>query len=221
MKMKDTTMMCDEDDWATLVDENSNSSMQSADFSELPLPELNWKKSCDLQLDYSRKGLNVVDPEILNMDSSPHYPNSPKKELQCNSLYFTISSPKRITTQLALSSCPTFSETESLHKPQLSFTPFLNANAREMVKYERFNVPPCLTAGNGGAAKYPNIKLSLSDYSNETQARFTTPGTNARGDVVILTKHRIQKRLRQIWIGKQTSGYLNYIRSVPKNTRSG
>jgi len=39
--MYDATMMSIEDEWANIVDEHSNSSMQSEEFSELPLPKLN------------------------------------------------------------------------------------------------------------------------------------------------------------------------------------
>jgi len=36
---------------------------------------------------------------------------------------------------------------------------------------------------------------------------------------VILTEHRISKRIRQLSIAKKTAGYLNYIRAVPRDKR--
>jgi len=45
------------------------------------------------------------------------------------------------------------------------------------------------------------------------------PFMNSRGALVSLTMHQIEKRLRQLIIGKQTAGYINYVRTISKEKR--
>jgi len=45
------------------------------------------------------------------------------------------------------------------------------------------------------------------------------PLMNSRGELVSLTMHQIEKRLRQLIIGKQTAGYINYVRTIFKEDR--
>jgi len=54
-------------DWADFVDENSNISMKSVDFGELPLEKLDKSnsRSRDPELDYSREGLNLLVSNAL------------------------------------------------------------------------------------------------------------------------------------------------------------
>jgi len=45
------------------------------------------------------------------------------------------------------------------------------------------------------------------------------PFMNSRGALVSLTMHQIEKRFRQLMIGKQTTGYINYVRTISKEKR--
>lgn len=45
------------------------------------------------------------------------------------------------------------------------------------------------------------------------------PNSNALGQLIIMTDRQIKKRKKQIDYGKNTVGYLNYLREVPKDKR--
>lgn len=57
--------------------------------------------------------------------------------------------------------------------------------------------------------------LKKEKSSSGSKDRFT----NAVGEIVSLTTHQIQKRHRQLSIGKETVGYINYVRAVSKSKR--
>lgn len=217
--MYDATMMSIEDEWANIVDEHSNSSMQSEEFSELPLPKLNWETSRDVVFD--RSGLKLLVSEVLNSDSNSSFSSVSLKRFRCDSTDSSEPNAKRTKTQCASSCSSILSESESVSESQHNFAGFLKStNAREMTKCERFNVPPCVNATNGMASRLAKIKLRLvGKSSSSSQSTVTSQCTNACGEWIILTKHQIQNRLRQLWIGKQTAGYLNYIRSISKSSR--
>jgi len=58
--------------WADFVDENSNLSMSSVDFGELPLLKLEKSnaRSRDPDLGYSREGLNFLVTNALKLNES-------------------------------------------------------------------------------------------------------------------------------------------------------
>jgi len=352
-------------DWAKYVDENSSASMQSADFSELPLAKLDWESSRDLKLSHSREGINLELSKVLRVESNSNCSESSFKRSRSHSPDISMSNPKRTKLDRAPGSPANSSAKSSLKKPQINFAEILKATKeRQKKKQERFNVsssvnipkgtavaeggsiiPPVGTSGDGAAlinrhkkitpmndetvVKPPQTSVcanldtqrwvhttktclmnqdsesetntpSLSSLSSNrtqmqstesmsmatsecdmnavfassvsspspcvtrpepeacfTQVLFEKPNikgssqfqyptaqaayvpafslrseklkkststrktrfTNARGEVIILTKHQIDMRLRQLSIGKQTWGYQNYIRNVSKHMR--
>jgi len=60
----------------------------------------------------------------------------------------------------------------------------------------------------------PNAGQNYKGRSVGKRSQFIMPSGK-----VILTEHRISKRIRQLSIAKKTAGYLNYLRAVPRHKR--
>jgi len=108
-----------------------------------------------------------------------------------------------------------FSTASYLAPSQLNAAP---APASEQYKKESSKMHP------------PTPKVTLSALSPITcvsrhsldNARKTTkivPFTNSLGKVIVLTKHQIRKRSRQISIGKKSKEYIDYVNTIPKSER--
>jgi len=76
----------------------------------------------------------------------------------------------------------------------------------------------------------PTVSIAFSAHSHNKcvsrhsldKAKKTTnvvPITNSLGKVIVLTKHQISKRSKQINIGKKTKGYIDYVNTIPKRER--
>jgi len=77
---------------------------------------------------------------------------------------------------------------------------------------------------------HPTPKVTLSallpiacvyrpSLDNAKKTTKIDPFTNSLGKVIILTKHQIRKRSRQISIGKKTKEYIDYVNTIPKSER--
>jgi len=126
-------------DWANFVDENSNASMQSVDFSELPLAKLDWESSRESGLDHSREGLNLRITKVLNVESNSSCSRASLKRFRGHSPDLSMSKAKRPKTQRALETTAS-SVASCKDKPQLNFKEILKATKeREKVTKEHFN----------------------------------------------------------------------------------
>jgi len=160
--------MSGEFDWANFVDENSNASMQSVDFSELPLAKLDWESSRDLGLDCSREGLNLQVTKVLNVESNSNCSRASLKRFRGHSPDLSMSKAKRPKTHRALGTSAS-SVANSKDKPQLNFAEILKATKeREKVTKERFNTSTNFNTSNGTPAGCSNITLHVGSSGGET-----------------------------------------------------
>jgi len=158
--------MSGEFDWANFVDENSNASMQSVDFSELPLAKLDWDSSRESGLDHSREGLNLQVTKVLNVESNSNCSRASIKRFRGHSPDLSMSKAKRPKTQRALETTAS-SVANSKDKPQLNFKEILNATKeREKVTKEHFNASTNFNTSNVTQIGCSNITSHLG-FSGE------------------------------------------------------
>jgi len=154
-------------DWANFVDENSNASMRSVDFSELPLAKLDWESSRELGLDHSREGLNLRITKVLNVESNSNCSRASLKRFRGHSPDLSMSKAKRPKTQRALETTAS-SVASSKDKPQLNFKEILNATKdREKVTKEHFNASTNFNTSNVTQIGCSNITSHLGSFGEE------------------------------------------------------
>jgi len=169
--------MSGEFDWANFVDENSNTSMKSVDFSELPLAKLDWESSRESGLDHSREGLNLRVTKILNVESNSNCSRASLKRLRGHSTDLSISKAKRPKTQRALETTAT-TVANSKDKPQLNFREVLKATKeREKVMKEHFNASTNFNTSDG----------------TRSGCRYNTSNLGSSGDETGCSKRRSQE----------------------------
>jgi len=160
--------MSGEFDWANFVDENSNASMQSVDFSELPLAKLDWDSSRESGLDHSREGLNLQVTKVLNVESNSNCSRASIKRFRGHSPDLSMSKAKRPKTQRALETTAS-SVASSKDKPELNFKEILNATKeREKVTKEHFNASTNFNTSNGTQIGCSSITSNLGSPAEET-----------------------------------------------------
>jgi len=108
-------------------------------------------------------------------------------------------------------SSPTSSVTQS--QPE-TFTTSLFEQPNVEVLTQNYN--PYWAAYSSSCALPFGAPRGCSGNSSYGKSQFT----NRRGELVILSKRQVDMRLRQLRIGKESWGYQNYVRAVPKNNRS-
>jgi len=76
---------------------------------------------------------------------------------------------------------------------------------------------PPLSAGHA-RPPYPclgrNLKIEKKTSSTRSETQY-----KKLANVITLTQHQINKRIKQIEFGKNTVGYINYASAIPKNQR--
>jgi len=160
--------MSGEFDWANFVDENSNASMQSVDFSELPLAKLDWDSSRESGLDHSREGLNLQVTKVLNVESNSNCSRASIKRFRGHSPDLSMSKAKRPKTQRALETTAS-SVASSKDKPELNFKEILKATKeREKVTKEHFNASTNFNTSNGTQIGCSSITSNLASSGEET-----------------------------------------------------
>jgi len=160
--------MSGEFDWANFVDENSNTSMKSVDFSELPLAKLDWESSRESGLDHSREGLNLRVTKILNVESNSNCSRASLKRFRGHSTDLSMSKAKRAKTQRALETTAT-PVVNSKDKPQLNFKEVLKATKeREKVMKEHFNASTNFNTSDGTRSGCRYITSHLGSSGDET-----------------------------------------------------
>lgn len=174
--------MSAEFDWAKYVDENSNASMQSADFIELPLAKLDWESSRDLELDHSRDGLNLELSKVLKVESNSNCSRSSLKRSRCHSPTISTSNAKRTKVERVPGFPANSRAKSSLDKPQINFADILKATKeRQKKRQERFDVSSSLNTRKVTAAERGNIISHVGSSGGGaawTQRRKTKPLTN-------------------------------------------
>jgi len=176
-------------DWAIYADENSNASMQSADFSELPLAKLDCSR--DLGLDFSREGLNLKVSEILNVESNS---NSLKRSRGHSDGLPKLDVKRPKTEQQGSETSAEVGK--NVEKAQLNFAEILKAtkgsdiakkgplsNINTLDESNGMTVESniILHVGSGGETELGNIK-DLDEYENkESGAQLSQ--TNVRANV--------------------------------------
>jgi len=80
-------------------------------------------------------------------------------------------------------------------------------------------VPKLLSFEPDYSTLFPPPCVSKQKRERVRQIKNETPFTNSLGEKIVITKHRIGKRIRQINIGKKTREYIDYVNSVPKSKR--
>jgi len=159
--------MSGEFDWANFVDENSNASMQSVDFSELPLAKLDWDSSRESGLDHSREGLNLQVTKVLNVESNSNCSRASIKRFRGHSPDLSMSKAKRPKTQRALETTAS-SVASSKDKPELNFKEILKATKeREKVTKEHFNASTNFNTSNVTQIGCSNITSDLGSSGEE------------------------------------------------------
>jgi len=155
-------------DWANFVDENSNASMRSVDFSELPLAKLDWESSRELGLDHSREGLNLRITKVLNVESNSNCSRASLKRFRGHSPDLSISNAKRPKTKRDLDTAAS-SVANSKDKPQLNFKEILEATKeREKMTKKHFNASTNFNTSNGTQIGCINITSNLGSSGEET-----------------------------------------------------
>jgi len=107
--------------------------------------------------------------------------------------------------------------------PSLSSVPTARGHmwsydARFMAPNSSPCTPPFVSSGDiSNKGKPSNVRKPFTNEGKPSNAR--KPFTNARGEVISLTMYQIEKRLRQLIIGKQTAEYINYVRTISKSKR--
>jgi len=128
-------------DWAKYVDENSSASMQSADFSELPLAKLDWESSRDVELDHSREGLNLELSKVLKVEANSNCSRTSLKRSRCHSPDISMSNPKRTKIERVPVPPANSGAKSCLKKPPINFAEILKATKeRQKKRQESFNV---------------------------------------------------------------------------------
>jgi len=166
-------------DWAKYVDENSSASMQSADFSELPLAKLDWESSRGLEIDHSREGLSLELANVLKVESNSNFSRSSLKRSRCHSPDISTSNAKRIKLERVPGFSPHSGAKSSLEKQQINFAEILKAtkerqkkrqervdlssslNTHKVTAAERGNIISHVGSSGGGAAGTPRRKTKL------------------------------------------------------------
>jgi len=155
-------------DWANFVDENSNTSMKSVDFSELPLAKLDWESSRESGLEHSREGLNLRVTKILNVESNSNCSRASLKRSRGHSAELSMSKAQRPKKKRALETTAT-PVANSKDKPQLNFKEVLKATKeREKVMKEHFNASTNFNTSNGTQIGY-SINSSIGSSGDETR----------------------------------------------------
>jgi len=70
-------------------------------------------------------------------------------------------------------------------------------------------------------ASFFGVDTACSKHSQNAEEMTTrrAPYTNSLGEVIILTEHQINKRSQKLRKGKETLGYTNYLKVIPKRKR--
>jgi len=65
------------------------------------------------------------------------------------------------------------------------------------------------------------VDTARSKHNQSTEEKTTrrAPYTNSLGEVIFLTEHQIGKRSQKLRKGKETLGYINYLKVIPKRKR--
>jgi len=156
-------------DWANFVDENSNTSMKSVDFSELPLAKLDWESSRESGLEHSREGLNLRVTKILNVESNSNCSRASLKRSRGHSAELSMSKAQRPKKKRALETTAT-PVANSKDKPQLNFKEVLKATKeREKVMKEHFNASTNFNTSNGTQIGCSSITSNLGSSGEETR----------------------------------------------------
>jgi len=183
-------------DWTNLAEENSNESMQSNEFSELPLAKL------DLEIDFSR----WVESRENNMEAVScwtHKTNTHDKCLDSKVVKnFNPESSGVITVNRKCSS--NFTKQSSLG--------VVDTTSKSCGIMNQYSESENMSMGTFSTT------CSFESF-NDIESPSATKDLEPNG-AKNLSKQQISFRKRQLSIGKNTWGYQNYIRAVCKNKRS-